>query len=71
MIVNAKFIGKDSLGYKGSWTYDLQLDNQNGFSICRLDGSGLCKYDSLSAFLKNWDCIVHKKPKTFLLKSNH
>lgn len=51
MIINATFIGTNSLGYEKGKKYDLKLD---GSTICRLDGTGKCTYQSIRAFLSNW-----------------
>lgn len=53
----ATFTGGNSLGYENSKEYLLNLDSFKGFTIVRLDGTGKCKYSSISAFLKNWNNI--------------
>lgn len=69
MTLVAKFTGSDSLGYKKGWIYTLQIADQNGFSICRVGGGGVCEYGSLSAFLNNWDSIhICKNNKQTYLK---
>lgn len=57
MVIQAKFIGTNSLGYEHGTEYQLILSNNSGTSIRKMDGTGLCVYTSLSAFLKNWDNI--------------
>ncbi len=51
MIIEAKFIGKPSLGYENGKKYKLRIDAN---SICRLDGTGKCPYGSVAAFMRNW-----------------
>jgi hypothetical protein len=51
MNITATFIGANSLGYEKGKKYDLKLD---GSTICRLDGTGKCPYQSIRAFLSNW-----------------
>jgi len=57
MIITAKFKGTNSLGYEKGKEYKLNVANNHGTIIERLDGSGKCEYTSLSSFLKNWDNI--------------
>jgi hypothetical protein len=57
MIIKATFIGINSLGYEKDKEYSLKIANTKGTSVKRLDGKGKCDYESLSAFLKNWDNI--------------
>lgn len=52
--LTAKFKGGNSLGYQHGKTYDIFIDSKNGMSITRTDGSGICVYNSLSAFFNNW-----------------
>lgn len=60
MIITATFTGTNSLGYQKGKEYQLKLADLQGISIKRLDGTGKCPYQSLSAFLKNWNNIrVH------------
>lgn len=54
MIIKALFTGTDSLGYEKWKEYELNLADTKAISVKRLDGSGKCKYESLSAFFKNW-----------------
>jgi hypothetical protein len=63
MIIEAKFIGNDSLGYENGKEYKLKIDDFGGMSIRRIDDTGKCKYESISAFLRNWTDI-----KTFNYK---
>lgn len=60
MIITATFTGANSLGYENGKEYQLKVANLQGISVKRLDGTGKCPYQSLSAFLKNWDniCVV-------------
>jgi len=55
IIIMAKFIGTDSLGYEYGKKYTLKVSEVKGISVTRIDGTGKCPYQSLSAFLKNWD----------------
>jgi hypothetical protein len=57
MIIEAKFIGKDSLGYENSKKYKLKIADFGGMSIRRVDDTGKCGYESISAFLRNWTDI--------------
>lgn len=57
MIIKATFIGTDSLGYEKGKKYELKISNLQGVSISRLDGTGKCPYQSLSAFFRNWDGV--------------
>lgn len=50
-------MGQDSLGYQNSQEYLLTLRDKGGSSISRIDGTGVCPYDSLSSFLRNWTNI--------------
>lgn len=52
------FTGQNSLGYEKGKRYILKLADSLGVSIERTDGTGKCVYQSLSAFMKNWDNIV-------------
>jgi hypothetical protein len=55
--IKAKFIGANSLGYITGLNYILNVLPSSGITICRKDGSGKCVYQSLTAFLVNWDSI--------------
>lgn len=57
MIITATFTGTDSLGYENGKEYQLKVENFQGISVRRLEGTGKCPYQSLSAFLKNWNNI--------------
>lgn len=57
MIISAKFIGTNSLGYEYGKEYELIANLQSPISIKRLDGTGKCPYESLSAFRKNWSVV--------------
>lgn len=71
MVINAKFTGKNSLGYENGKSYDLLVSDVKGISIKRLDGTGKCPYQSLSAFLNNWDIInVNKSSPRNIENSN-
>jgi hypothetical protein len=50
-------LGKNSLGYETNEKYKLKVSDFGGMSIRRLDDSGKCPYESLSAFLRNWTDI--------------
>ncbi len=63
MTITAKFVGTDSLGYLHGEFYELEIADESGISIKRDDGGGTCVYQSLSAFLKNWDNIRVEKWK--------
>lgn len=63
-LLNAQFIGKNSLGYKTGRTYTLEVLEFSWFDKFRLgvslkirrvrDGAGDCPYTSMQSFLKNW-----------------
>jgi hypothetical protein len=55
--IKATFTGKNSLGYVNGKEYELIIRNF-GSTISRIDGTGKCPYDSLSAFFKNWNNIT-------------
>jgi hypothetical protein len=57
MIIKALFKGKDSLGYEKGKTYELKVEDFGGMTIRRIDNTGKCLYESLSAFLRNWTNI--------------
>lgn len=57
MIITATFTGTNSLGYENGKEYQLKVANLQGVSVKRLDGTGKCPYQSLSAFLRNWNNI--------------
>ena len=57
MTITATFTGTNSLGYENDKEYQLKIANTQGISVRRLDGTGKCSYQSLSAFLKNWNNI--------------
>jgi hypothetical protein len=57
MIIKAKFIGGNSLGYETGKEYELKIEDQRSMTISRQDGTGKCPYQSLSAFLRNWTDI--------------
>lgn len=60
MTITATFTGTNSLGYENGKVYKLKVSNLQGISVKRLDGTGKCPYQSLYAFLKNWNNIcVH------------
>ena len=60
MVIIATFTGVNSLGYENGKEYKLKIVNLRGISVKRLDGGGECPYQSLSAFLRNWNNIyVH------------
>lgn len=54
MKIIAKFIGEDSLGYEHGKSYVLYIHNNY---IKREDGSGVCPYNSLELFFKNWTIL--------------
>jgi hypothetical protein len=55
MKIQATFVGENSLGYEKGVTYRLKLISFD--RIRREDGSGICAYDTIIAFLNNWDNI--------------
>jgi len=57
MRIKALFKGKDSLGYKNGKLYELKVADFGGMTIRRIDDTGKCPYNSLSAFLRNWTKI--------------
>lgn len=58
MTIQAVFTGKDgSMGYQKGYSYTLKVADVQGISVQRLDGTGRCPYQSLSAFLANWDLV--------------
>jgi hypothetical protein len=62
MKIRAKFKGSenDILGYKPGKEYDLMLLERGAMTISKTDGEGMCIYQSLSAFLRNWTDITHE-----------
>jgi len=55
MKIKAKFKGSNSLGYENGENYKLEFTvKDNAVWIMRENMTGLCKYDSLKAFLNNW-----------------
>jgi hypothetical protein len=62
LMISATFVGNSSLGYEHGKTYELKVHNELGIGIMREDDTGLCPYQSLPAFLRNWtNIIVDKK----------
>jgi hypothetical protein len=57
MRIKATFKGKDSLGYVNGKEYELKIANFGGMTIRRVNGTGQCPYQSISAFLRNWTNI--------------
>ncbi len=53
MKFRATFIGENSLGYEKGKTYDLLMIGP--LTISRIDGTGICPYGSVLAFIKNWE----------------
>ena len=62
MNIKAKFIGSenDILGYIPGKEYKLMLLEKGAMTISKTDGEGMCQYQSLSAFLRNWTDISHE-----------
>jgi hypothetical protein len=59
--VKARFIGRDSLGYKRGETYNLIIEDN---TIRRVeDNEGRCPYGSVSSFLNNWTDV---RPSRYL-----
>jgi hypothetical protein len=50
----ATFIGFNSLGYENGTSYRLFVKHN---TVCRIDGTGVCKYESVQSFLNNWSII--------------
>ena len=65
--IRAKFIGRDSLGYKNGDIYELKIKEN---SITLMDGSQLCLYSNIQTFLKNWDVLQHFKPSELYVKKD-
>lgn len=59
MTIMAKFTGTSSSVYRNGYSYILTLDDKQGMSIQKERGEGYTEYESLSAFLNNWDDIKH------------
>lgn len=59
--IKATFTGTDSHGYVNGKEYELEIKNSGSMSIQRTSGTGHTTYESLSAFLKNWDKITRLK----------
>jgi hypothetical protein len=57
MRIKATFKGKDSLGYVKGKEYELKIANFGRMIIRRVNGTGQCPYQSISAFLRNWTNI--------------
>lgn len=57
MIIEATFTGKNSLGYETGKEYKLKVADFGGMTIRRIDDTGKCPYQSISAFLRNWSNI--------------
>lgn len=57
MRIIAQFTGAPSLGYEPGHFYELNIYESNDIWIKRDDGTGLCRYSSILAFLKNWTKI--------------
>ena len=58
--VKAVFKGADgSLGYETHHEYTLIIRHKGGqnISIEKIEGGGKCEYESMLAFLRNWDTI--------------
>jgi len=60
MVVKAIFKGTDgSEGYRYNMEYTLLIIHKKGeeIRIERMERTGVVLYDSMKAFLSNWDCI--------------
>lgn len=58
MEITATFKGQNgSLGYEAGKVYELKIARFGGMEVTRLDGSGRCRYHSISGFLRNWTNI--------------
>ncbi len=58
MKITATFTGKNYLGYETGNEYTLSIVDYATLHITRADGSGgTCPYQSLRAFLMNWNNI--------------
>lgn len=68
-IIRARFIGRNSLGYKRGEIYTLKVNDRiiMGFEnaevvIERENGYGICPYQTMEAFNKNWEWLsMYKK----------
>lgn len=62
-LIKAIFIGQDgSLGYRHEMQYTLHIHSHANGYICiwrAKDEEGYCDYESISAFLNNWDNILN------------
>ena len=61
----ATFIGNNSLGYENGKEYELKIADYGGVTIRSIDDKAKCPYQSISAFLRNWDNIkiINQKQK--------
>lgn len=60
--VRARFIGKDSLGYKHFNIYELYVWIENGFIVVeRLDHVGRCPYSTIESFVSNWQIVYRSE----------
>jgi hypothetical protein len=59
MEIEATFIGENSLGYEKGKKYLLKILFRPSIGISRMDGSGVCTYQSLKSFMLNWNYVVH------------
>lgn len=57
--IKATFKGKSSRDYNNGEVYRLKVLSYKGMEIKKFDDSGICVYNSLSSFLRNWDKIQH------------
>lgn len=59
--LKAKFIGKDSCGFKHNEIYEIDtvFDPYNGKIMLwvKYNGKLKCPYESLNSFIKNWEII--------------
>lgn len=59
MKIGAKFIGTNSLGFESNKSYILDIKQYNSMKIKVSNNINTCIYNSLSAFLRNWNNIKH------------
>ena len=59
----ATFVGGNSLGYENGKTYTINVSStqMHPIRIHREDSAGDCKYESIVAFLNNWNDIQTKE----------
>lgn len=61
MKVKAIFEGVDSLGYEHGRQYHLVLSGEGKITIKKTNDTGVCVYDSIYAFFRNWSSVTFIK----------